>query len=267
MLNNGERFLASPMQVLHRKRAGSALAHVLRTVFGSSWIGQQRFTTTAEIDRLYAALQVGPGAHILEIGSDTGGPAIYLAQQTGCRVTGIDITPTQRAQAAASAAGLTNQVQFIRADLATAHPPVCTFDAIISCDGFVTVDNKEPLFRVCWRLLRPGGRIACTTIVSRGDRLARPDHPSLLSWPVPTIDDYRALALQAGLQILAVEDLSKTFRELSARWRGSLAVWEDELIAELGQQGFHTLQATVGQLAEWATQDHIGQIRMVMMRE
>jgi cyclopropane fatty-acyl-phospholipid synthase-like methyltransferase len=173
----------------------------------------------------------------------------------------------QHAQAAASAAGLTNQVQFITGDLATAHLPECSFDAIISCDGFATVDNKEPLFRVCWRLLRPGGRIACTTIVRQGDRLAHPEHPSLLSWPVPTIDDYRALALQAGLRILEVEDLSKTFRELSARWRGSLAVWEDELIAELGQHSVHTMQATVGQLAEWASQGNISQIHMVMMRE
>jgi cyclopropane fatty-acyl-phospholipid synthase-like methyltransferase len=267
MVSKSDRLPASPLRVSRRKRAPSALAHVLNAVFGDSWIGQQRFTTTAEIDRLRAALQVGSGAHVLDIGSGTGGPAIYLAQQTGCRVTGIDTAPMQHTQAPALAASLTNEVQFITGDLSTARLPECAFDAIISCDGFETIDNKEQLFRVCWRLLRPGGRMACTTIVSWGDRLARPEHPSLLSWPIPTIDDYHALALQAGLRILALDDLTMIFRELSARWRGSLAVWEDELIAELGQHSVHTMQATVGQLAEWATQGHIGQIHMVMMRE
>ena len=85
---------------LARDARRSALAHVLSTVFHDNWIGQHRFTTTAEIDALHAALQVGPGAHVLDIGGGTGGPAIYLAQQTGCHVTGIDSGPVKRAQPA-----------------------------------------------------------------------------------------------------------------------------------------------------------------------
>jgi cyclopropane fatty-acyl-phospholipid synthase-like methyltransferase len=212
-------------------------------------------------------LQVGSGAHVLDIGSGTGGPAIYLAQQTGCRVTGIDAAPVQYAQAATAAAQLADQVHFIAGDLFTARFPECSFDAIVSRDGFVTVDNQERLFRMCWRLLRPGGRMACTAIVRQGEPIARPEQVSLLSWPLPTSDDYRALALQGGLRILAIDDLTMTFREVSARWRGSLAAWEEELIAELGYHEFQIMQATIGQLAEWATQGRIGQVRMVMIRE
>jgi sarcosine/dimethylglycine N-methyltransferase len=256
-----------PTRVSRRRRARSALVQVLNAVFNTGWIGQQRFTTTADIDLLHTALQVGPGAHVLDIGSGTGGPAIYLAQQTGCRVTGIDIAPVQHAQVAAAAATITDQVQFIAGDLFTARLPERSFDAIVSRDGFVIVDNQERLFRVCWRLLRPGGRMACTTIVGLGEPIARPQDVSLLPWPLPTSNDYQALALQGGLRILAIDDLTTTFREVSARWRGSLAVWEDELIVELSQHDFRILQTTIGQLAEWATQGRIGQIRMVMMRE
>ncbi len=73
--------------------------------------------------------------------------------------------------------------------------------------------------------------------------------------------------LNGGLQILTIDDLTTTFREVSARWRGSIAVWEQELIAELGYPDFHMMQSTIGQLAEWATQGRIGQMRMVMIRE
>jgi cyclopropane fatty-acyl-phospholipid synthase-like methyltransferase len=254
-------------RVSRRNCARSALAHVLNAVFDNGWIGQQRFTTTADIELLHAALQVGPGAHVLDIGSGTGGPAIYLAQQTGCRVTGIDAVPVQHAQGAAVAANITDQVQFIASDLFTARFPERSFDAIVSRDGFVTVGNQERLFRVCWRLLRPDGRMACTTIVSLGEPIARPQDVSLLPWPLPTSDDYQALALQGGLRTLAIDDLTTTFREVCARWRGSLAVWEDELIVELGQHDFRILQATIGQLAKWATQGRISQLRMVMIRE
>jgi sarcosine/dimethylglycine N-methyltransferase len=256
---------ARPTRIVRRKRARSALAQVLHTVFDNGWIGQQRFTTTAEIDRLHAALQVGPGAHVLDIGSGTGGPAIYLAQQTGCQVTGIDAMPAQHAQAAA--AELTDQVQFIAGDLFTARFPESAFDAIVSRDAFVTFDNKEHLFRMCWRLLRPGGRMACTTIFRQDEPIDRPQDVGLLPWPLPTSDDYQALALQGGLRIVAIDDLTVTFREVSARWRGSLTVWEEQLIAELGYHDFHMMQATIGQLAAWATQGRIGQMRMVMIRE
>ena len=267
MMNNSERLATQVGRASRRNRARSALVQVLNTVFHDSWIGQQRFTTTAEIDALHAALQVGTGAHVLDIGSGAGGPAIYLAQQTGCRVTGIDAAPIQRAQAAVAAAALTNRVQFIMGDLFTARFPEGTFDAIISRDAFVTIDDKAHLFRLCWRLLRPGGRMACTVMVSCDEPIDRPEDVTLLSWPLPTSDDYQALALQGGLRMLVSEDLTTTFREVSARWRGSLAVWEEQLIAELGYVDFHIMQATIGQLAEWATQGRIGQMRMDMIRE
>ncbi|MEP7190965.1 MAG: class I SAM-dependent methyltransferase, partial [Roseiflexaceae bacterium] len=257
-MSNIDRLATWVARASRRNRARSALALVLNSVFENNWIGQQRFTTTADIDALHAVLQVGPGAHVLDIGSGAGGPAIYLAQQTGCRVTGIDAVPAQRAQAAAAAAALTHRVQFIAGDLFTARFPEDSFDAIIGRDAFVTVDDKAHLFRLCWRLLRPGGRMACTTIVSHGEPIDRPEDVTLLSWPLPTSADYHALALQGGLRILTIDDLTTTFREVSARWRGSMAVWEEELIAELGYPDFRMMQATIGQLAEWATQGRIG---------
>jgi cyclopropane fatty-acyl-phospholipid synthase-like methyltransferase len=266
-MSDSDRLAKWVARASRRNRSRSALGLVLNSVFENSWIGQQRFTTTEEIDALHAALQVGPGAHVLDIGSGAGGPAIYLAQQTGCHVTGIDSGPVQRAQAAAVAAERTDQVHFVAGDIFALRFPESAFDAIVSRDAFVTIDDKARLFRRCWRLLRPGGRMACTAIVSRGDPLDRPQDVSLLSWPLPTSDDYHALALQGGLRILAIDDLTVTFREVSARWRGSMAVWEEDLIAELGQHDFCVMQATVGQLAEWATQGRIGQMRMVMLRE
>ena len=44
---------------------------------------------------IHAVDRLSPGAddHVLDIGCGIGGAARYLATQTGCRVTGIDLTP------------------------------------------------------------------------------------------------------------------------------------------------------------------------------
>jgi SAM-dependent methyltransferase len=266
---------------------------MLGAIFGEQWIGQQRFTPTAQIDALHAAIEVRPGAAVLDLWCGAGGPAIYLAQQTGCRVIGMDpsVDNVHRARTAARVAGLTKQAYFFTGTLATVPMPSASFDAIVSHDAFFSVENKLRLFTICSRLLRPGGRMACTALVDRGELASQLERSMQLTWslstaeahpanrfagldasvdiaqPLLTADDYRAIATLVGLQILAADDLSASLRVVGARWSAALLLWEEELIAELGQTPFDHLRATIGRLAEWAMQGLIGQIRLVARRE
>ena len=45
--------------------------------------------TAALLDQL----DIGPGTRVLDIGSGIGGPARTIAERTGARVTGVDLTP------------------------------------------------------------------------------------------------------------------------------------------------------------------------------
>jgi SAM-dependent methyltransferase len=250
-------------------RTQSALTHLLQTVFGEHWVGQQRFTTTIELDALHAALHVGVGARVLDIGCGRGGPAIYLAQQRGCHVTGIDASAesVRRAQTAARQAGLAHRLDFIADDILTADFPVGAFDAIVSHDAIVTIPNKASLLAQCQRWLRTGGQLAAALIVNRGGLIGEDIRSPLVAWPIPTANEYRALAEQAGLRVLAIDDLTRSFREVSARWRGALLVWELALVPQLGYHDWELLRATAGQLAEWATQGRIGHIQLTALRE
>ena len=49
--------------------------------------------------KLADALHAGPADHMLDIGSGIGGPARYFAERFGCRVTGIDLTPSSATSA------------------------------------------------------------------------------------------------------------------------------------------------------------------------
>jgi cyclopropane fatty-acyl-phospholipid synthase-like methyltransferase len=242
---------------------------VLQAVFGRRWIGQQRFTTTAELDALHAALRVGPEARVLDIGSGLGGPAIHLAQRYGCHITGIDASDerVQLARLAAREADLTHRVQFVTGDVLTAALPSGAFDAIVSHNVWLTVANKAYLTDRCRRLLRPGGRMASTLIVRTSTLLAPPRQPTEIVWPLPTADDYRDYAEQAGLRVHALVDVTRSFREVCARWRGALVVWDLALLQELPREAFALSPATIAQVAEWSSQGLIGQVRMVVERE
>ncbi len=246
-----------------RLSPNAALIQVLRAIFGDDWVGQRRFTSTSALEALYDTLQVGPGAHVLELASGTGGPAITLARRRGCHVTGIesDTGNGRRARSAAEAAGMAAQVRFVVGNIVTADLSGGTFDAIVGHDAFITVPNKERLLAMCRWLLRQDGRLAATLIVKRGQLDAPPERPSPLAWPILSAEEYRDLMELAGLSVLAIDDLTPTFREVSARWRGALRVWETDLCVELGTEQLAQLQRTIGTLATWTTQGHIGQVR------
>src|SRR5688500_20242605 len=53
-------------------------------------IGQNSWMTVDEYDRFIGLLNLGSDAHVLEVASGSGGPALYLATKCGGRVTGID---------------------------------------------------------------------------------------------------------------------------------------------------------------------------------
>jgi phosphoethanolamine N-methyltransferase len=247
----------------------SAMMDVLQAVFGQRWVGQQHFTSTAELDALHAALRVGPEARVLDIGSGSGGPAIYLAQQYGCHVTGIDLSAkrVRMARGAARAAGLAQRVEFVVGDLLTAAFPTSSFDAIISDNVWFTVANKTYLFERCRRMLRPSGRIAGTAIVQRSALAAPSRRPIEIAWPIPTLDDYRDYAERAGLRVLAIDDTTRSFLEICARWRGALIVWDLALLPQVPPDALPLAWTTIAQVAEWASQGVIGQIRMVLERE
>src|SRR5262249_28148645 len=72
--------------------ADDVLAAVRAEAFGED-IGQTSWVTRDEYDRFSAWLMLSPRSQVLEVASGSGGPAMYLAERTGCSVTGIDVNP------------------------------------------------------------------------------------------------------------------------------------------------------------------------------
>ena len=129
-------------------------------------VGANGYTTVAQADELGRLLRLAPGVRLLDIGCGRGYPGLYLAKTTGCGVVGTDLPlASLRAGAIRSRRTRTARRAALLAASAIRLPfRAETFDAIVHTDVLCCLRPKLAALRACHRLLRPGGRMAFTTI-------------------------------------------------------------------------------------------------------
>ena len=124
----------------------------------------------AKLDRIIGLAQIGPQDHVLEIGCGWGSFSIRAAQTTGCRVTGISLSPAQLAEAKkrVESAGLSDRIELKLIDY---RHMTGQFDKIVSIEMLEAVghENLDDYFRAMDRLLKKNGLIALQGITM-------PDH-------------------------------------------------------------------------------------------
>jgi SAM-dependent methyltransferase len=111
--------------------------------------------------RLAALAGAAAGITVLDAGSGLGGPARYLAKTAGCRVIGVDLSPSYVALATmlAERTGLAGSVAFQAGDLLALPFPAEHFDLVWTQHVAMNIADRAALYREFRRVLKPAGRL------------------------------------------------------------------------------------------------------------
>jgi ubiquinone/menaquinone biosynthesis C-methylase UbiE len=149
------------------------------------------YITRSELREMVAALQVGPGQKLADLGCGRGGPGQWIAGVTGAAVVGIDFSAValEQARARAQRLGLTCSYQRASFDATGLDP--ASVDGAFSIDVMWAIPDKRAGFAETARILKPGARFVFTDWERD---LSPPGYPAPVS-------DYRPLLEATGFEV------------------------------------------------------------------
>ena len=180
---------------------------------------QDHFGGLQATEVLAAKAGIKKDHHVLDVCSGMGGPARYIADRIGCRVTGLDFTESRYLSAIklTEMVGLETLVDFVHGNALDMPFEDDSFDVVIAQEAWCHVPDKPRLISQCARVVKPGGVIAftdilCTEKLSSGDmRRLR----SEMTFPdLETISGYARLLELNGCTLLEHDDLSTVWTKV-----------------------------------------------------
>jgi SAM-dependent methyltransferase len=220
---------------------------VRRAAFGDD-IGQNSWLTLGELERFAGWLGLEPSSRLLDVACGSGGPALHLAELTGCAIVGVELYEEAVASGnrLARESGLDGRASFVLADASEALPlDTGGFDAVLCIDAVNHLRNRERVLADWARLLAAHGRLVFTDPLVVTGALGSDEIAVRTSIGyglfVPPGENERLLA-RAGLSMIAVEDTTESKADVAQRRFDARAQHEQELRAVESDETFEGRQ-------------------------
>lgn len=160
---------------------------------------------------------VGNRTRVLDCGCGLGGTALWLAQNCGAQVTGIDLLEIQvaSAQAAARRLGLGSRADFICGDAVDTGLRDASFDVVIMQEALCHLQDKRAFYAEARRLLSPGGRLVVAEYMRHARSVSDKEESIFRRWcqgwamaDLWTPDEHAEAARQSGFADILISDES-----------------------------------------------------------
>jgi SAM-dependent methyltransferase len=191
-----------------------AMLEIERAVCGCDY-GCTSWTTREEAENAGRMLALGAQTRLLEVGTGSGWPGLYLGKRSGCHVTLIDL-PLEGLRAAKQRAktdGMSERCRIVQADGAALPFQRASFDAIYHSDVLCCLVEKQAVLNACRRVARDDGKMVFSVILiapglSDDDyQRAAAGGPMFIESPA----EYPDMIEQAGWEITAHADLTAQY--------------------------------------------------------
>lgn len=170
-----------------------------------------------------------PGMHILDVGCGVGGSTRRLAYETGCCVTGIDLSEEyiDAAERLTHLLNMQEQVKFHAASALELPFDDNTFDGAWSIQMNMNVENKLGWLKEVYRVLKPGGRAVLYEVCGNIN--------TPVYFPVPWAQD-------GSMSFLVPPE---SFRDVMTSAGFAIEVWHDK--THLARKAFAHMTEPVGE--------------------
>jgi SAM-dependent methyltransferase len=187
------------------------------------------FLPLAQLRALGAGLGLGAQQLLVDLACGAGGPGLWIAQQSGARLAGRDLSPVavKRARESAVALGLDAQAEFATGTFDDSGVASGAADGVVTVDALQYAPDKSRALMEVARVLRRGGRFAFVAFELDAERVA-----ALPVWDDP-VGDYRPLLAQAGFETLRYDQIPDWEDQVSAGF-GAVIAEREVLEQELG---------------------------------
>jgi SAM-dependent methyltransferase len=188
------------------------------------------FTTWTLLREIGTRLDLRAGQTLLDLGTGEGGIGLWLAQEHHTRLIALDFSAEALRAAERFAAGRNTRVEreYRQADFTDTGLAAASVDAAVCFDVLHYLADRDAALREVRRILRPGGRIACTVFELAGE-------------------DYRSTVEDAGLRVLHCAEVAgwrEPTRRIFELWLDNA----DAMRAELGEAVAATLLAEAAEV-------------------
>lgn len=172
---------------------------------------------------MISACDLNERSRVLDVGCGAGGPAMFVAEQSGCHVTGVDIDDQgiERATAQAARRDLSDRCRFQVQDAAGRFDfPDAGFDLVFAIDSIFHIPRREAFLSEARRMLNPEGKLFFTDagVVNgqvSGDEFELRSFNGAAFFAPAAYNE--SILEQAGFEVIAIRDLTESNETIAQR--------------------------------------------------
>ena len=174
---------------------------------------QYHYLGAEAVDAAIQALAIGAHSRVLDVGSGLGGPARYIADRTGCRVTALELQADldHVARSLTARCGLAGRVEHVCGDVMTVALEPGAHDAVVSWLALYHIAEPGRLFDRLAGALAPGGMIYVEDFFRHGEFGAEEQTALaevIYAQSLPLHDDYIGHLEAAGFRDIRFDDMT-----------------------------------------------------------
>ena len=205
--------------------------------------------------------RIDDGSHVLDLGCGNGNSSIWLSQEWGCRVTGIDLSGVRinnaRADLSARPESIRERVRFEKCSATDLPFEDGFFSHVWSQAAIYHVPDKKTTLEEAYRVLKPGGLMVFDDLIKPKPDISadaqRYVYDRLLFDTDYSFQGYQEALEKTGFQVEAARDLSSHLRRSYQHLRMMASQKKD-----LNPEALEPLAAAYTQMAAAIEADDLG---------